>query len=71
MTERDKIMNMNYEEVLRIWRFAPSSHDYISGDNSNNFVARFKQLQNDIDFEEKKEISKRVGWNPFVNFNKK
>ena len=51
---------MDYEQMLRIWRFADSGHELVSGDLSGYFAERFYKLRDEC--KDSESISKRVGW---------
>ena len=57
--EVDKIMNMSHMEMARLWRHAPSGHQYFNNTSPywDIFDKRFKELGGMTP-----EISKTIGW---------
>lgn len=65
MTESDYIKNidtMNYEQMLRKYRFAPSGDPYFQGSTGDYFMKRFEALHKLLSPSEIVEASKTVGW---------
>ena len=58
------IHNMNYEDMMRLVRFAPSGHVYfVSGTPlSEVFNARLEYLRSITSPEDRVRASKRIGW---------
>ena len=64
MTEKIKkqIDEMDYESMLRLWRFAPSGHLMFQDETGDYYSKVMKQKANDISDVERVAASKAVGW---------
>lgn len=53
------IDGMDYEEMLRRWRFTPSGSPFFQGELGEYFKKRMLLLKSFVDHD---EISKKIGW---------
>lgn len=58
-----RINAMTYEEMLRLWRFAPFGHRYFTGGPLGDaFERRFREMRAALSPGEHAAVSKRIGW---------
>ena len=64
MTKKIKkqINEMNYESMLRLWRFALLGHPMFQDETGDYYSKVMKQKANDISNAERVAASKAVGW---------
>lgn len=60
--EKDLIDSMDYEELLRRWRFSPAGDPLFQGRSGEYFLVRMDALRRKVGDEGHVEASKRVGW---------
>ena len=53
---------MNYESMLRLWRFALLGHPMFQDETGDYYSKVMKQKANDISNAERVAASKAVGW---------
>lgn len=53
---------MDYEKMLRLYRFEPSGSPWFTGETGDYFHITMLEKKNALSNEEQVEISKRVGW---------
>ena len=56
------IDGMDYEGMLRRWRFAPAGDPMFQGEPGEYFLARMVKMEGELPKGEHVLISKRVGW---------
>jgi len=61
---KQKIDNMSYREMFRLWRFAPSGSELFVGDAGLYFEASMNEKKEYVTPAERVEISKALGWEP-------
>lgn len=54
------IDKLNYEELLRRWRFAPAGDEWFQGETGNYWFKRMKELREQG--ADHVGASKRIGW---------
>jgi hypothetical protein len=59
---KSKIDAMNYEAMLRIWRFAPMGADIVSGEVGDYFKESMLTKKAALGDSEQVQISKTIGW---------
>ena len=69
MTTKEKraIRRMTYEELLRLWRFAPAGDAMFQGENCDYVRDVLGRKRAEIGTSGAIEVSKRVGWHEPVN----
>ena len=60
--ERQKIIDMPLEAMLRKWRFTPSLAGYFQGDRGDFFSREMDRKRKEVPHTEWAAISRRVGW---------
>lgn len=55
---KEIIDNMDYEQLLRQWRFSPSGDPWIQGETGEYWSKRMKELKGP----DHTSISKKIGW---------
>lgn len=63
MMGKTEIDNMSYEEMLRLWRFAPIGDSTFSGETGDYFTEVLQRKKTALKPGEHTMISKRIGWN--------
>jgi hypothetical protein len=58
-TNKNYIDSLDYEEMLRKWRFAGAGDELFCGETGDYFSKRMKKLKSQCDHV---AISKKVGW---------
>jgi len=59
---KEQIDNMDYESMLRLWRFSPAGHSLFQGESGEYFSKNMKEKRDKLPNEEHPIISKRIGW---------
>lgn len=59
---KDQIDSMDYETMLKIWRFAPLGADLVSGETGDYFKSSMLGKKNALLHEDQVRVSKIVGW---------
>ena len=60
---KSRIDAKTYEELLRLWRFAPSGHPMFQGESGTYFAERMKELRSQPGGNERHvAASKSIGW---------
>ncbi len=60
--DKEKILNMDYETMLRMWRFSNGGHKYFHGELGYFFATEMATKKAQLSHDEKIAISKRVGF---------
>jgi hypothetical protein len=58
----DRIEQLDYEQLLRLWRFEPNRSPYFTGAVGERFVEVINDKKSKLSEEARVEASKRVGW---------
>jgi hypothetical protein len=53
---------MNYEQMLRRWRFAPIGDPLFQGEAGEYFAEAMKTKKSQLSDDEQVRISKEIGW---------
>ena len=59
---RMQIDEMTYEEMLRLWRFAPSGNRFFIGEVGKYYESVMKRKREALGPEEHARISMKIGW---------
>ena len=59
---KKQIDAMNYEQMLRLWRFAPVGDPLFQGENGDYYAERMKLKKSQLSDSEQVRASKTVGW---------
>lgn len=59
---KESIDDMDYEELLSLWRFAPTGHPYFQGEIGGYYGVRMAYKQRELATGEAARISKEIGW---------
>jgi len=59
---KNRINDMNYEQMLRKWRFAPIGDPLFQGEAGDYFAERMKFKKLQLTDGEQVQISKEIGW---------
>jgi hypothetical protein len=59
---KNRIDTMNYEQMLRAWRFAPIGAVLFQGEVGDYFAERMKLKKSQLSDSEQVRASKTVGW---------
>ena len=59
---KSQIDSMDYETMLKIWRFAPLGADLVSGETGDYFKCSMLGKKNALLHEDQVRASKSVGW---------
>jgi hypothetical protein len=62
LTNREWIDQASYEEMLRLWRFAPVGSTLFVGDVGVYFQSKMHAKEAELSPAERVAISKKVGW---------
>jgi len=54
---------MTYQQMLKLWRFAPSDHKMFQGEVGTYFSEIMKKKSKSLSQDELVQISKNIGWN--------
>lgn len=60
--KKKEIDTMNFDEMLRLYRFAKSGHPMITGDVGEYFLSKFFERKKNMLHSDFVAASKRVGW---------
>jgi hypothetical protein len=61
--EKNKIDNMNYEDMFRRWRFAPIGDPQFQAETGDYFAKVMFQKKKEVEDAAHTAISKKIGWN--------
>jgi hypothetical protein len=56
------IDSMDYESMLRLWRFAPIGHPMFQGELGQYYAEAMNRKREEVCNEEQVRISKEIGW---------
>ena len=59
---KSRIDGMNYEQMLRRWRFAPIGDPLFQGEAGDYFAEVMTSKKNKLSHEEQVKVSKEIGW---------
>ncbi len=59
---KKKILAMNYETMLELWRFSGSGHPYFQGELGDFFSKTMEERKAELSHDAKVAISKRVSF---------
>lgn len=60
--QKTRIDNMSYYELLKLWRFAESGHELLSGEVGRYYRDVMRTACEEIGPTEHTKISKEIGW---------
>ena len=60
--QKETIDEMDYESMLRKWRFSPSGYYLFQGEVGDYYAKVMQEKRDKLSPEHQVEISKRVGW---------
>jgi hypothetical protein len=60
--QRKQIDEMNYESMLRLWRFAPAGHPMFQGDTGDYYSKVMKEKREQVGGDAHVRASKSIGW---------
>ena len=61
---KKKIDSMDYESMLRVWRFSPSEDPMWQGEVGTYFRTVMARLGDELSDTDRVQASKNVGWEP-------
>ena len=60
--KKDQINNMNYESMLRMWRFAPVGNPIFQGDTGKYYAHVMAEKKKEVGDAAHVAASKSIGW---------
>jgi len=59
---KEWIDNASYEELLRMWRFAPPGDPFFVGEMGEYYSMKIAERRKEVGEEEHTRVSKKIGW---------